>query len=147
MHIRPYVESDEAAVIALWSRCGLLRPWNDPYKDIARKLRVQRELFLVGVQDGRIIGTAIAGYDGHRGWVNYLAVDPDFQRQGFGRELMFEEERRLRDLGCPKINVQIRRDNLAAIEFYRRIEFREDEVVSFGKRLEDDERDRVARPA
>lgn len=139
MHIRPYVESDEAAVIALWSKCGLLRPWNDPHKDIARKLQVQRELFLVGVLDGRIIGTALAGYDGHRGWVNYLAVDPDRQRKGLGRALMQEAERRLRELGCPKINVQIRRDNLEAIEFYRRIKFREDEVVSFGKRLEHDQ--------
>ena len=139
MHIRPYVESDEAAVIALWSKCGLLRPWNDPHKDIARKLQVQRELFLVAVQDDRVVGTALAGYDGHRGWINYLAVNPDHQRKGLGRMLMQEAERRLRELGCPKINVQIRRDNLEAIEFYRRIEFIEDDVLSFGKRLEDDE--------
>ena len=139
MHIRPYVESDEAAVIALWSKCGLLRPWNDPHKDIARKLQVQRELFLVAVQDDRVVGTALAGYDGHRGWINYLAVNPDHQRKGLGRMLMQEAERRLRELGCPKINVQIRRDNQEAIEFYRRIEFIEDDVLSFGKRLEDDE--------
>ena len=138
MIIRAFKESDEDAVIALWARCGLLRPWNDPRKDIARKLGVQRELFLVGVEAGRIVAAAMAGYEGHRGWINYLAVDPDRRRSGCGRALMLEAERRLRELGCPKINVQIRRDNLEAIAFYSRLGFKEDEVVSYGKRLERD---------
>jgi ribosomal protein S18 acetylase RimI-like enzyme len=127
-------------VIALWARCGLLRPWNDPRKDIARKLRVQRELFLVGVDEGRIVAAAMAGYDGHRGWINYLAVDPLQRGSGCGRALMLEAERRLRELGCPKINVQIRCDNSEAIAFYSRLGFKEDAVVSFGKRLEHDAR-------
>ena len=139
MQIRAFEDADEEAVIALWSRCGLLRPWNDPRKDIARKRSIQRDLFLVGVVDGVIAATVMAGYEGHRGWINYLAVDPSLQRRGMGGALMAEAERRLRQLACPKINLQIRRDNREAIAFYERIGFREDQVVSFGKRLDPDE--------
>jgi ribosomal protein S18 acetylase RimI-like enzyme len=140
MQIRSFEDADEPAVIALWERCGLTRPWNDPRKDVARKRRVQRELFLVGTVEGAIVASAMAGYDGHRGWVNYLAVDPDRRRRGLAAALMAEIERRLRALGCPKLNLQIRRDNLEAISFYERIGFQEDSVVSFGKRLESDEK-------
>jgi len=139
LQIRPFAEGDEAQVVDLWARCGLLRPWNDPRKDIARKLRVQRELFLVGVAGDRIAATVMAGYEGHRGWINYLAVDPDRRRQGFARALMAAAEERLRALGCAKINLQIRQDNSEAIAFYRRIGFAEDASVSMGKRLERDD--------
>lgn len=138
MHIRPFEDADEQAVIALWGRCGLLRPWNDPHRDIERKRQVQRELFLVGVRDGAVVASVMAGYDGHRGWVNYLAVDLDHRRQGLGRILMAAAAERLRAAGCPKINLQIRHDNLEAIAFYQSIGFREDHVVSLGKRLEPD---------
>jgi ribosomal protein S18 acetylase RimI-like enzyme len=117
----------------------LVRPWNDPHKDIARKRRVQNDLLLVGTVEGAIVASVMVGYDGHRGWVNYLAVDPDRRRQGMAAALMAEVEKRLRDLGCAKINLQIRRDNLEAISFYERIGFTEDAVVSFGKRLEHDD--------
>ena len=133
------MEEDEPQVVDLWQRCGLVRPWNDPRKDIARKLRVQRELFLVGVDGDRIAGTLMAGYEGHRGWINYLAVDPERRRRGFARVLMAAAEERLRALGCPKINLQIRNDNADAIAFYRRIGFAEDASVSMGKRLERDD--------
>jgi len=139
LQIRPFTEGDEAQVVDLWARCGLLRPWNDPRKDIARKLRVQRELFLVGVDGDRIAGTVMAGYEGHRGWINYLAVDPGRRRQGFARALMGAAEERLRALGCAKINLQIRQDNSEAIAFYRRLGFAEDASVSMGKRLERDD--------
>jgi ribosomal protein S18 acetylase RimI-like enzyme len=139
MEIRPFQDPDEAELIRLWERCGLLRPWNDPRKDIGRKLRVQRELFLVGTIDGTIVASVMGGYDGHRGWINYLAVDPQRRRQGLARALMSEVERRLRDLGCAKLNLQIRRDNPDAISFYEKIGFTEDAVVSFGKRLERDD--------
>jgi ribosomal protein S18 acetylase RimI-like enzyme len=122
--IRAFADADEPDVIRLWERCGLTRPWNDPSKDIARKRRVQPELFLVGVVDGALVASAMAGYDGHRGWVNYLAVDPDHRRQGLAAALMAEVEQRLRALGCAKINLQIRRDNLEAISFYERIGFK-----------------------
>jgi ribosomal protein S18 acetylase RimI-like enzyme len=139
MHIRPFHPADEEALIALWHRCGLTRPWNDPHKDIRRKLAVRADLFLVAELDGAVVGTVMAGYDGHRGWINYLGVDPATQRRGIGRALMDEAERLLRANGCPKINLQVRTTNTAAIEFYRRIGFVEDDVVSFGKRLERDE--------
>jgi ribosomal protein S18 acetylase RimI-like enzyme len=139
LQIRPFTEGDEAQVVDLWARCGLLRAWNDPRKDIARKLRVQRELFLVGVDGDRIVGSVMAGYEGHRGWINYLAVDPDRRRQGFARALMGAAEERLRALGCAKINLQIRNDNGAAIAFYRRLGFAEDASISMGKRLERDD--------
>jgi ribosomal protein S18 acetylase RimI-like enzyme len=139
MQIRPFQESDEAAVIALWEACGLTRSWNDPRKDIARKLAVQREWFLVGTHEGRVIASVMAGYDGHRGWVNYLAVSPDARLEGCGRQLMAEIERLLLAAGCPKINLQIRTSNAAVIEFYRRIGYVQDDVVSFGRRLVSDE--------
>jgi ribosomal protein S18 acetylase RimI-like enzyme len=139
MRIAPFRDADEPSVIELWRSCNLLRPWNDPHKDIARKRRVQPELFLVGTIGGAIVATAMAGYDGHRGWVNYLAVDPAHQRRGLGRALMREVETRLRVLGCPKLNLQIRRDNTEAIAFYARLGFVEDAAVSMGKRLERDE--------
>lgn len=140
MNVRPYEDGDEEAVVALWDRCGLLRPWNDPRKDIARKKRVQRDLFLVGVVDGAIVGSVMGGYEGHRGWINYLAVDPSCRRRGLGRALMGEAERRLRALGCPKMSLQIRRDNPEAVAFYERLGYAEDDVRSFGKRLEFDDR-------
>jgi ribosomal protein S18 acetylase RimI-like enzyme len=139
MQIRPFQLPDADAVVALWERCGLTRAWNDPRKDIHRKLAVRSDLFLVGEVAGAIVGSVMAGYDGHRGWINYLGVDPAFRRRGLGRALMREAERRLREAGCPKINLQVRTGNAEAIEFYNRIGFAQDDVVSLGKRLEQDD--------
>lgn len=138
MKIRPYDLADEAAVIELWRACDLVRPWNDPRKDIARKLQVNPGWFLVAEQAGRIVGTVMVGYEGHRGWINYLAVEPSLQRGGLGRKLMAEAERILRVAGCPKVNLQIRRTNEGVIAFYERLGFVADDVVSLGKRLERD---------
>jgi ribosomal protein S18 acetylase RimI-like enzyme len=138
MHVRPFHPADAEAVVALWERCELTRPWNDPHKDIQRKLTVRADLFLVGEVEGAIIGTVMAGYEGHRGWINYLGVDPAFRRRGLGRVLMQEAERHLREAGCPKINLQVRSANTDAINFYRSIGFAVDDVVSLGKRLEQD---------
>lgn len=135
MRIRTYQAQDEASVVALWDLCGLTRHWNDPRKDIARKLTVQPELFLVGELDGNVLATLMAGYEGHRGWVNYLAVAPQCRRQGFGRILMQEAEERLLALGCPKVNIQVRASNAEALGFYRGIGYVQDEAVSLGKRL------------
>jgi len=137
--IRPFAETDAERVVALWSRCGLLRPWNDPAKDIARKLRVQRELFMVGELEGRVVAVIMVGYEGHRGWVNYLAVEPELQQRGFGRQMMAEAERRLGALGCPKVQLQVRTDNRQAIAFYRSLGYAEDAVVNMGKRLVKDD--------
>ena len=138
MNIRPFRPSDASSVIRLWQRCELLRPWNDPHEDIQRKLRVQPELFLVGVLGEELVATAMAGYEGHRGWVNYLAVSPERRREGLGCAMMCEVERLLAKAGCPKVNVQVRSTNPAAIGFYRRLGYRVDEVVGLGKRLEHD---------
>ena len=141
MKIRPFEEADEAAVIRLWERCGLTRPWNDPHKDIARKLAVRRDLFLVGVDpdSGEPIGTVMIGYEGHRGWINYLAVSPDRQREGLGRALMAEAERLLLLEGCPKVNLQVRAGNEGVVAFYRELGYAVEEMVSMGKRLVRDE--------
>src|SRR5688572_17935482 len=136
--IRAFLPADEERVVALWRACGLLRPWNDPNKDIARKLRVTPEWFRVAELEGRLVASVMAGYDGHRGWINYLAVDPAAQRKGVGRAMMDEAERILRAAGCPKINLQVRCSNAAVIAFYAHLGYVADEVVSLGKRLEHD---------
>ena len=133
--IRTFEESDTETVIALWKKCGLVKPWNDPHKDIQRKLTVQRELFLVGEQDESIIAAVMGGYDGHRGWIYYLAVDPDCQRGGYGRFIMDAVAEKILAMGCPKINLQIRSSNLGVIKFYEQIGYTQDDVVSYGKRL------------
>ena len=138
LEIRSYGESDQDAVVALWRDCGLVVPWNDPVKDINRKLLIQRDMFLVGLLGTRLVAAVIAGYEGHRGWINYLAVAQDCRGNGFGRRLMEEAEFRLRALVCPKINLQVRSSNADVIEFYRRIGYSVDDVVSMGKRLEED---------
>ncbi|MCL4265464.1 MAG: GNAT family acetyltransferase [Anaerolineae bacterium] len=135
MNIRPFQESDMETVIALWRACDLVRPWNDPHKDIQRKLAVGRELFLVGEVAGLVVASAMGGYEGHRGWVNYLAVHPEYRRHGYGRTLMRALEERLLALGCPKLNLQVRESNTAVIQFYEAIGYNNDQVVSFGKRL------------
>jgi ribosomal protein S18 acetylase RimI-like enzyme len=139
LRIRAYEAGDEAAVVALWNACGLVRPWNDPHKDIARKLTVQPEMFLVAtVQEGdidRLVATAMVGYEGHRGWVNYLAVTPGRQRLALGRRLMAEAESMLLARGCPKINLQVRSTNAGVIAFYKKLGYVQDDAVSLGKRL------------
>src|SRR5215470_13057906 len=135
MDIRPFSASDESAVVALWEQCELTRPWNDPRKDIARKLTVQPELFLVGVENGSIVATVMAGYEGHRGWINYLAVTPALRRRGLGRALMERVEHLLMERGCPKISLHIRADNRDVAGFYHRIGYTQDHVIALGKRL------------
>lgn len=133
--VRPFADADERAVVALWEAAALTRPWNDPHKDIARKKLVQRELFLVAVDGAEVVGTAMAGYDGHRGWVYYLAVAPQRQGHGLGRLLMMEVEAQLFALGCPKVNVQVRSGNEPVHAFYDRIGYTPDGAAGLGKRL------------
>jgi len=135
LQIRAFRDADEPAVIALWQACGLTRPWNDPSCDIARKRTVQRDWFFVGEIGGRIVASAMAGYDGHRGWVNYLAVAPDQRGLGLARQLMAHVEAALIEAGCPKLNLQVRADNAAALGFYAKLGYVQDPVVSLGKRL------------
>lgn len=134
--IRVYREADLPAVVALWEDCGLVVPWNVPGLDIERKRAFQPELLFVSEESGEITGSVMVGYEGHRGWINYLGVTPKLQRTGLGRELMEFAEARLRELGCPKINLQVRGTNAKALAFYERLGFARDDIVSLGKRLD-----------
>lgn len=139
LEIRSFRPDDLNGVIGLWHSCDLIRPWNDPSKDIARKLRVNPEWFLVAILGNELVGSIMIGYEGHRGWINYLAVSPAFRRRGIGTELMETAEGILRAAGSPKINLQVRAGSDEEFSwFYRRLGFRLDEVVCYGKRLEDD---------
>ena len=138
MKIRPFQKADEDAVIQLWVQCGLVVPHNNPGRDIERKMKVNPEWFLVGEIDGQVVSTCMVGYEGHRGWINYLAVRPDLQGKGFGRQIMEHAEKILMDADCPKINLQIRSTNRGVMRFYEGLGYRQDPVVSMGKRLEPD---------
>ena len=135
MKLRPFAPADQPAVITLWTTCGLTRPWNDPAKDIARKLTVQPDLFLFGELDGQIVATGMFGFDGTRGWVHYLAVAPGHQGESLGRRLMEEGERLLTAMGCPKLNLQVRSGNERVMGFYRALGYEPDGAVTLGKRL------------
>jgi ribosomal protein S18 acetylase RimI-like enzyme len=138
LEIRPYSESDEVAVAALWREVfPESSAWNHPETDIQRKLAVQRELFLVAVLDAEIVGTAMGGYDGHRGWIYYVAVSPRHHRQGIGTGLMAGVEERLARLGCPKLNLQVRASNHEVVSFYEQLGYGIEERISMGKRLRD----------
>ena len=137
MEIRSYSESDEASVAELWREVFPDSPsWNYLEADIRRKLAVQRELFLTAWLDTELVGTAMAGYDGHRGWVYYVAVKPGFRRQGTGSALMRRVEETLADLDCPKLNLQVRAANDEVIAFYNELGYEVEERVSMGKRLQ-----------
>ena len=136
VEIRPFAEQDEAEVVALWREAFRDVPsWNDPQLDIQRKLSIQRELFLVAVVAGAVVGSAMAGYDGHRGWVYYVAVRSSYRRMGVGATLMQRVESSLFALGCPKLNLQVRSANAGAVRFYRDLGYLEEDRVSMGKVL------------
>ena len=139
LQIRPFQEGDEEALVALWNMCKLTVPWNNPYKDIARKLKVQAELFLVGYLEDKLIASVMAGYDGHRGYINYYAVHPDFQGRGYGKQLMDNVENGLHELGCPKINLKIREGNDKVFSYYQKLGFVEEKRINMDKRLKDDQ--------
>ena len=135
MIIRPYADADQAQVVALWQTCELTRPWNDPVKDIARKQQVRAEWFLLGELDGQVIASVMFGYEGHRGWMNYLAVAPQYQSKGYAHSLIETGEALLLAAGCPKINLQVRSSNAKVIAFYQSLGYAQDEAISLGKRL------------
>lgn len=137
--IRQFVDADRADVIRIWHACDLVRPWNDPDLDIDRKVAIADAMFLVAERESRVVGAVMAGYDGHRGQINYLAVDPAHRGHQIGADLMGEAERRLAGIGCVKVNLQVRRSNEYAVGFYVGIGYDEDDVVSMGKRLSDDD--------
>ncbi len=135
VQIRSFEDQDTEKVVSLWRECQLVVPWNDPHKDILRKTQVARELFLVGTLNGEIVATIMGGYEGHRGWINYLAVSPSHQRKGYGQDLVRTLEALLLQRGCPKINLQIRHGNDAVQAFYESLGFADDKAMSMGKRI------------
>ena len=139
MNIRRFIKNDKEAVVSLWHCCGLVRAWNNPQLDIERKLAVNPEWFVVGEVNHEIVASAMFGYEGHRGWVNYLAVSPEHQRRGYAKQLMQFGEALLLKAGCPKLNLQVRETNAQALGFYEALGYKIDASVSLGKRLIPDE--------
>ena len=138
IEISPYDANDESEVIALWNAYGLVTHTNDPRKDINRKLEVDRNLFLVGRNQNAVVATVMGGYEGHRGWINYLAVAPLERRKGYGQKMMAAVEGLIGKKGCPKINLQVRAANEDVIEFYKALGYRVDDVIGLGERLKVD---------
>jgi ribosomal protein S18 acetylase RimI-like enzyme len=137
MEIRPFHESDQDSVIALWKDVfAYPAPHNDPARVIRDKLAVQRDLFFVARIDGTVVGTVMGGYDGHRGWVYALAVRPESRRRGIGSALMKHVEKELAERGCPKVNLQVLATNAATVAFYRKLGYAVEERLSMGKLLE-----------
>lgn len=137
MEISPYQERDEPGVIALWREIFPDEPaHNEPAAVIRRKLAVQRELFLVARDGESVVGTVMAGYDGHRGWIYTVAVRPSHQRRGVGTALLRRAEEALTALGCPKVNLQVRATNSGVVAFYRKLGYAVEDRVSMGKRLD-----------
>jgi len=133
--ITSYNSEHQEDIVDLWEKCNLIVPQNDPIEDIEKKRDFQPDLFLVALLDGQIIGSVMVGYDGHRGWLNYLAVYPEYQNRGYGRKLVKRAIEELKKLGCLKVNVQVRKSNPSAVEFYKQLGFKDDKVVSLGMRL------------
>lgn len=125
----------EQAVVDLWKECNLVVPQNDPVEDIRKKVAFQPDLFFVALLDEQLVGSIMVGYEGHRGWLNYLAVLPKYQKRDYGRKLVERAIEELEKLGCLKINLQVRKTNTSVISFYEHLGFRDDNVVSLGLRL------------
>jgi ribosomal protein S18 acetylase RimI-like enzyme len=137
IHVRPYKHVDEEEVKALWMAVFPNAPsHNDPADDIRSKLKIQSELFFVAMTDGKVVGTAMSGFDGHRGWVYYVAVHPEYRRRGIGSALMKEVETALREIGCPKLNLQIRANNAEVQSFYESLGYDVEDRISMGRRLD-----------
>lgn len=134
--IRAAEASDAQAVTALWAACGLTRPWNDPRADFDLALKTPTSTVLIAGEGSVLYGSVMVGFDGHRGWVYYLAVDPEARRSGLGRALMQAAEDWLRGLGAPKIQLMVRDDNAEALSFYAALKLERQPVVVLGRRLD-----------
>lgn len=134
--IRPYLSDDFEEVVALWNLVFPDDPpWNKPEKVIETKMTMQADSFFVAIRSEHVAGTVLAGFDGTRGWIHHLAVHPDFRRQGIATQLVRRAENHLAEVGCPKLNLQVRAGNESAIGFYKSLGFDSEDRVSFGKHL------------
>ena len=136
--IRPAEIIDRDATIALWQAAGLTRPWNDSNSDFDLALANATSTILLARESADLVGSVMVGFDGHRGWVYYLASDPKQRGKGIGRALMAAAEAWLRKRECPKIQLMVRNDNSAAKGFYAAIGYAEQDVVTIGRRLDSD---------
>jgi ribosomal protein S18 acetylase RimI-like enzyme len=134
--IADIADADVAAVIALWQACGLTRPWNDPAADIALARRGPHSTVLIGRDRDAIVATAMVGHDGHRGWVYYVATDPDRRAKGYGRAIMNAAEDWLRAASVPKLQLLVRPENSGVAAFYQSIGFGEQKILFFTKWLD-----------
>lgn len=125
-----------AEAVALWQTVGLTRPWNDPHADATLAISGDASTILAGIEDDRLLATAMTGHDGHRGWVYYLAVHADARRRGLGTAMMRACEDWLNQRRVPKLNLMIRSDNAAIQRFYEAIGYRRDDVVVMSRRLD-----------
>ncbi|UYY58441.1 GNAT family acetyltransferase [Sphingomonas sp. S2-65] len=130
-------EGDADQVVALWRACGLTRPWNDPAADFTLALRTQTAAVLVARDAAQAVGSVMVGFDGHRGWIYYLAVDLSHRGAGLGRALMAAAEAWLKVRGCPKVQLMVREDNEAALGFYQALGMERQPVVTLGRFLND----------
>jgi ribosomal protein S18 acetylase RimI-like enzyme len=128
---------DRIAVIALWRACGLTRPWNDPDADFYRAIEWPGSAVLVLREGDGIAASVMVGFDGHRGWVYYLAAAPDHRRRGLGRQMMAAAEDWLRGRGAPKIQLMVRTDNDEALGFYDALGLTRQDVVTLGRFLDE----------
>ena len=135
---RKFIKTDTETVINLWKKCKVIVPWNDPFKDIKRKLSINDNLFIIGEMNKHIIASAMAGYDGHRGYIYYLAVLPEYQKKGIGSSLLSIVEKKLLQLGCPKINLFVRNTNIRVKAFYKMNDYEIQDSQIYGKRLIED---------
>jgi len=134
--IAPLPEELFSEAVALWDQCGLTRAWNDPRADLVRAVSGPASAVLCARdREGHLLGTAMVGHDGHRGWVYYLAVAGSVRRQGLGRDLMSACEEWLRSRGVPKIQLMVRHANQDVTAFYERLGYTNSEVVVLGRFL------------
>ena len=135
MIIRKFETADTEKVVDVWDKCGLLYPANDPYMEIRNKTSFQPDLFLVGESDGQVMASVMIGYEGRRGWINYLAVLPEYQGKGYGRTLVEHSLELLKEIGAPKVNLLVRPTNTKVQAFYEKCGFEFEEVTMMSYRF------------